>query len=330
MLVDGDDEAKRRREDYLRGLLAALAGLDRAACEPILEAIRRPGQQIGYDASLEEVRSLVEQSITALERHRQQAIRQAAIDPTRLHNVAAAAASLGFSKQTGAFPINAFAVVEIVPDELTTFTLRSLNQEKGAYTTPQMAQPVSNEEDWWGTTMRDQVANIIWRDVLQATPFETLSGLSPEEFWSTIKHAASQIRAAGGDPMLVVSSSMEPSWLNEWRWTEAREGAQRPEDMTVHRDNSSEPGYEFSLNDIRIYRASCYRGEVYMIPRSILERARFHDFGDGLPLRIAFEDDPNDQWRGSIKVDYQHAVKVGNAKAFRIRFAPPKEAPEDN
>jgi hypothetical protein len=330
MLVDGDDETKRRREAYLRGLLAALPGLDRAACEPIFEAIKRPGHQIGYDASLASLRSLVEQSITALETHRQQAIRQAAIDPARLRDVATAAASLGFNKQTGAFPIHAFAHVEIVPDELTTFTLRSLNQEKGAYTAPQLAQPISNEKEWWGTTMRDQVANIIWRDVLQATPFESLSGLSPEEFWSAIKNAALQIRAAGGDPILVISSSMEPSWLNEWRWTEVRLGAQRPDDMTIHRDNSSEPGYEFSLNDIRVYRASCYRGEAYIISQSILERARFHDFGDGLPVSVAFEDDPNDLWRGSLKVDYQHAVKVGNAKAFRIRYAPAKEVREDN
>lgn len=330
MLVDGDDETKRRREDYLRGLLEALPGLGRDACEPIFEAIKRPGYQIEYDAGLAIVRSLVQQSLATLETHREQMIRQVAIDPARLRDIATAAAALGFSKENGAFPIHAFAVVETVPGELTTFTLRALNQEKGAYTGPKMAQPVSNEKEWWSATMRDQVANVIWRDVLQATPFETLTGLSPEEFWNSVKHAASQIRAAGGDPILVISSSMEPAWLNEWRWTETRPGPQRPDDMTIHRENVAELNYEFSLNEIRVYRAACYRGEAYMIPRSLLERARFHDYGDGLPVSVAFEDDPNDLWRGSIKVEYQHAVQLGNAKCFRIRYALDTDAHVDN
>ncbi len=330
MLVDGDDGTKRRREDYLRGLLGALPGLDPAASEPIFNAIRRPGHEIGYDASLAIVRTLVEESITMLETHREQAIRQAVIDPKRLQDVATAAAALGFSKETSAFPIHMFAVVEIVPDELATFTFRSLNQEKGAYTAPRMAQPVSNEREWWSATMRDQVANIIWRDVLRATPFETLSGLSPEEFWNSIKHAASQIRAVGSVPILVISGRMEPVWLNEWCWTESRKGEQRPGDMTIHREKVSEPGYEFSINDIRVYRASCYRGEAYMIPGSLLELARFHDYDDGLPVSVTFEDDTNDLWRGSIKVECQHAVQLGNAKSFRIRYALDNDLQENN
>jgi len=330
MLVDGDDEAKRSREGYLRRLLEALPGLDRATSQPIFEAIRRPGHEKGYDASLATVRNLVEESITTLETHREQAIRQAEIDPKRLQEVATGAAALGFKKETGAFPIHMFAVVEIVPDKLAIFTFRSLNQEKGAYTAQQMAQPASNEMEWWSVTMRDQVANIIWRDVLQATPFETLSGLSPDEFWNSIKHAASQIRAVGNVPILVVSGGMEPAWLNEWRWTLSRRRIQRPSDMTIHRENLSEPGYEFSINDIRVYRASCYRGEAYMIPRSLLELARFHDYGDGLPVSVAFEDDPNDVWRGSIKLEYQHAVQLGNAKSFRIRYALDNDPQEDN
>ncbi len=327
MLVDGNDETTRRRKEYLRALLAALATIDRTACEPILGALLVDGQCIDYEPRLNAVRALLERSIEVLESHRLQAIRVAEIDPARLRDVASAAGKLAFAKQTGAFPIHAFAVVEIVPDQLTTFTLRSLNQEKGAYTTPQMAQPVSNEERWWGETMRDQVANIIWRDVLQATPFATLTGTSPEEFWTAVKNGAATIRAAGGEPILVVSSSMEPQWLNEWRWTELREGAQRPDDLTIHREKTSEPSYEFSLNNIRVYRAACYRGESYLIPRLILERARFHDFGEGSAVEVTFENDATDPWRGSLKVEYQHAVQIGQAQAFRIRYAQPNDAP---
>jgi hypothetical protein len=122
---------------------------------------------------------------------------------------------------------------------------------------------------------------------------------------------------------------MEPQWLNEWRWTELREGAQRPEDLTIRREQLSELGYEFSLNDIRVYRAACYRGESYLIPRSLLERALFHDFGGGVPVDVAFEIDATDSWRGSLRVDYQHAVQIGESQAFRIRHALSHESPGD-
>jgi hypothetical protein len=329
MLVNGDDATKRRREEYLRALLAALATIDRAVADPILVALIADNQTADFEPRLSAVRSLLEKSIEVLETHRLQAIRQADIDPARLREIAVAAAKLAFSKQTGAFPIHLFAVVEIVPDLLTTFTLRSLNQEKGAYTNPPMAHPVSNEERWWSETMRDQVANIIWRDVLQTTPFETLTGTSPDEYWVSVKRGAANIRAVGGEPILIVSSSMEPQWLNEWRWTELREGAQRPEDLTIRREQLSELGYEFSLNDIRVYRAACYRGESYLIPRSLLERALFHDFGGGVPVDVAFEIDATDSWRGSLRVDYQHAVQIGESQAFRIRHALSHESPGD-
>lgn len=330
MLVDGDDVPKRRREDYLRALLTALADIDRVECEPILGALLADPQSTGFETRLAAVRSLLEQSIQVLESHRLQAIRDATIDPERLREVASAAGKLAFSAASGAFPIHLFTTIEIVPEEMKEFTLRSLDQEKGAFSKPQMAQPVSNEESWWGETMRDQVANIIWRDVLQSTAFETLIGISPDEFWSAVKNAANNIRGAGGEPILVISSSMEPRWLHEWRWAELREGYKRPDDLTVHREDVDEPGYEFSLNDIRVYRAACYRGECYLLSRTMFERVRFHDFGDGSPVKVSFENDQSDPWRGTLTVKYQRAVQLGRTQSYRIRHAQSTDGLEED
>ncbi len=330
MLVDGDDVPKRRREDYLRALLKVLADIDRVECEPILGALLGHPQSTGFETRLASVRSLLEQSINVLESHRRQAIRDAEIDPERLREVASAAGKLAFRTATGAFPIHVFSAVEIVPEGLTEFTLRSLDQEKGAFSKPQMAQSVSNEESWWSETMRDQVANIIWRDVLQSTAFEALIGISPDEFWSAVRNAANNIRGAGGEPILVISSSMEPRWLHEWRWAELREGYKRPDDLTVHREDVDEPGYVFSLNDIRVYRAACYRGECYLLSRTMFERVQFHDFGDGSPVKVSFENDQSDPWRGTLTVKYQRAVQLGRTQSYRIRHAQSTDGPEED
>ena len=329
MLVDGDDVPKRRREDYLHALLKALADIDRVECEPILGALLGDPQSTAFETRLAAVRSLLDQSINVLESHRLQAIRDAEIDPERLREVASAAGKLAFRTATGAFPINVFSSVELLPEELTEFTLRSLDQEKGAFSKPQMAQSVSNEESWWSGTMRDQVANVIWRDVLQSTAFETLIGTSPDEFWSAVKNAANNIRGAGGEPILVISSSMEPRWLHEWRWSEFREGYKRPDDLTIHREDVDEPGYEFSLNDIRVYRSACYRGESYILSRTMFERVCFHDFGDGSPVKVAFESDQSDPWRGTLTVKYQRAVQLGRTQSYRIRHTQSTNGPKD-
>lgn len=328
MLIEGNDEGMRRREEYLRGLLTGIDGMDAAVHGPALDGLLPEGQTESFDARRAAVRQLAEQAVAELEAHRLRAIQTAPLDPSRLGEVAAAASQDAFGAATGAFPLHLFEQVHLTTDPLTTFTLRSGNQEKGAYTQPQMAQPVSNERSWWRDVMRDQVGNIVWRDVLNAMPFEAIQGQTPEAFWQAVKSAGDRIRATGGYPILVISSVVEPRWLNDWRWREQAGGVRKPDDLTLNRDpKHTGAGYEFSMNDIPVYRAATFHGEAYVVPRALFTRVRFHDYGHDTPVAVSFEDDPNDSWRGTLKVEYQRDVQLGDGTAFRIVFAS-KEGPD--
>jgi hypothetical protein len=86
----------------------------------------------------------------------------------------------------------------------------------------------------------------------------------------------------------------------------------------MNRDPRQGEDYQFSMNETPVFRGQTFHGEVYLIPRSLLKRARFHDYGDGISVAVRFEDDPNDAWAGTLVAEFQHAVELHNVPAYRI------------
>jgi hypothetical protein len=72
----------------------------------------------------EHVRALLSTLVKELTSHRDDRLRTAEIDPTRLDKIADMAAAAAFSKVSGAFPLPLFQAVEFTPDLLQSFMLR--------------------------------------------------------------------------------------------------------------------------------------------------------------------------------------------------------------
>lgn len=326
MVTAVDDETLRRREDYLRRLSGALADeVTSEAHASMFEVLGSPDAG-SFNDRLYAAQQLVGAALTTLTEHRLRTIQIAPLDPSRLNNVADAAAAQAFRPVR--FPLNHFSAIERTTSALEAFSLRVNNQDKGAFTTPLMAHATSNEERWWRETMLDTVARVVWRDVLQATPFESREGRTPEVFWIAIRDSAAALRSIGQEPVLVVGSTMTPPWLNDWRWREREGRTPKPADLTINRDPNQPDGYEFSMNETPVFRAQTYRGEVYVIPKALLQRVQFHDYDDRRPVAARFENDPADAWRGSIVLEFQRAVELGNLPAFKIIYdSVPLDAP---
>lgn len=327
MVTEVDDETLRRREDYLRSLSGVLA--DAVTTEEhasIFEAVASPVAG-AFIERLEAARQLVGATLTALTDHRLRAIQDAPLDPARLNDVADAAAAQAFEPVR--FPLNMFREIVRTNQPFQVFTLRANNQDKGAFTTPLIAHAISNEERWWRETMVETVSRVIWRDVLDATPFESLDGGTPEAFWHAVRDGSAALRKIGLKPLLVVGSVMTPAWLNDWRWRERGGRTPKPADLTINREEGQPEGYEFSLNETPIFRGQTYRGEAYLVPREMLSRAQFHDYEDGRPVRVRFEDDAVDAWRGTLLVEFQHAVQLENLPAYKIIYdsLPKRDSP---
>lgn len=315
LLTQNDDEALRRRQAYLKTILGAFDEIESGTYGGLLAGL--VGEH-DFDARRGHARQLVEQSIGVLTGHRGQAIIDAQIDQTRLAEVAAAAGSEAFTSNI--FPHHFFTELEPATGALEAFTLNVNGLSKGAYTDPPMEQAVSNEEDWWRNAVSSQVAAVVWWDVVCRAKFQDLEGRTPEEFWSAVRDGSARIREAGHDPLLVVSNTTDPEWLSDWRWPHRADGAIKPTDLIIAREEGQVEGYQFSMNGTPVYEAQTAYGVAYLIPTQLLLRLRYHDFGDGLPVSLRFEPDAKNPWLGSLCATFQRAVELNAVEAYRIRW----------
>lgn len=321
LLTQSDDEALRRRERYLRALLAAFDELDADKHGNLLSELAGQGEEPSFDARRDYARQLVEQSLDILTGRRDQAIVDAQIDPARVGTVAAAAGSEAFAPT--AFPLHLFAEVTPTADVLSDFTLRVNGLSKGAYTDPPMAQAVVNEEEWWRNAVSDRVAAVVWWDVVRNAAFLEVEGRTPDEFWSAVRDGSARIREAGHDPILVIGNRTDPEWLADWRWPHRQGGAPKPADLVITREEGQVESYEFTMNGTPVYQAQTTYGVAYLIPAQLLRRLRYHNYGDGLPVSLSFEADADNPWQGTMSATFQRDVELADKdtyNAYRIRF----------
>jgi hypothetical protein len=179
-----------------------------------------------------------------------------------------------------------------------------------------------NEDDYWRTVMRQQVASIVWDDAYRkiADGAHRVDGKTPETFWIAAREGIDRIRQSGAEPILVVGR-VEPPWLSDWRWTHRSEKTPRPADLAITRETPQGVGYQFSMNGTPVYDGSTYRGEALLFPKAALQKLRFHEYPSALRVAVTFEQDQDDKWGGSLLAEFQRNVEIAQAEAFRIVFA---------
>jgi hypothetical protein len=266
--------------------------------------------------------ALVERAIAFLRTKREARLASAEIDPARLRVLAEAAGSAGFSKATGDFPIPLFETVQFVDAVLKPFTLRLNGVERAAYTTPRMADPVSNEAAWWRETMQERAAFIVLDDVIRAAPTDEIAATSPQDYWHKIRDRSASITEGGSRPVLLVQSEFYPRWLYDWRSGRVdAKSPQRPTDLQYSRQDGEQPAYLFHMNNIAVYRAPVGEKVSYLLPRALFRRLQFTRYADGLPVDVQWVDDANDPAHGTIAATFSREVSLGEGRVLKLRYA---------
>ncbi len=281
-----------------------------------------PPTEDPFEKARNDALSLVECAITFLRTKRDERLAAAEIDRERLRALAEAAGSAGFAKATGDFPIPLFETVELVDALLKPFTLRLNGTERAAYTTPRMADPVSNEIAWWRETMGERAAFIVLDDVIRAAPTEEIAAISAEDYWHKIRDRAAAITANGARPILLVQSEFRPRWLYDWQSGRLdAKSPQRPADLRYSRQEGEPSAYLFHMNTIAVYRAPVGEKVSYLMPAAIFRRLQFTRYGDGLPVDIRWVDDANDPAHGTIAATFSREVTLGEGRVLKVRYA---------
>lgn len=266
--------------------------------------------------------ALVEAAIGFLRSKRDERFSQAVLDPTRIEAVAAAASATGFSKETGDFPLPLFRSIELVDTVLEPFTLRLNEVERGAYTTPRMADPVSNEATWWGETMRERAAFVVLDGVLRKSPTDEIGVASALEFWSQLRERAAAVAAARAVPILLVQSEFRPRWLYDWFADRVSpDTPPRPQDLRMTRQQNPSPAYLFHMNGIAVYRAPVGAKVCYLLPDTLFDRIQFTRYPSGLPVDVRWEDNKDQPLKGTLAATFCRHVSAGDGQVCRMRLA---------
>ncbi len=319
LLTQAEDNALRRMEEYTTSLLSALDELNADQHQPLLSALIDEGDEVSFDDRRDYARQLVEQSRSILTGHRAAAIQNAAIDFARVELAAKAAASKAFAGDD--FPRHLFNKIAPTTEPLNEFTLSLGAVNKGEFTNPPMTQAAFNEEEWWQETMSNQVATVLWSDILRGTQFHEIDGQTPEEFWHAIREGSAKIREKGHDPFLVIDSGNCPEWLSDWQLPDEQGGIVIPKDLIISRDEDQVPSYDYSMNDTPVYSAPTDVGVVYLLSTQLLSSLRFHTFDNELSIYLRFEPDSDNPWLGTMHASFQREVELADLKGYRIRWS---------
>jgi len=318
-----DDDDARRLLDQLKALQTSVNAIERSRDGPVIITLRGTMDDSNFDIWHTAAKALIDACIKTVDLQRDESIRNASIDSARLLHIATAASSMGFAKDSGAFPLGHISDVRFTNESLEPFILSKDNQARGELTTPLMAQPVSNEESWWAETMRDYVGAVVLESFISSAPVEDKHADTPEAWWEAVSSAAELIELAGSKPMVIVASLVDPIWLNDWTWNVPNQGRPpRPHNLKVWRSDSDlGPSYELHLNDIPVFRGHIEPTCSYVIPESLFNRVEFTKYPSGQTVLIEVQDHPsNDPWKTILKATFARRVTIGNGKILRIRF----------
>lgn len=319
LLLPDDDRVRRRLLDHLAALREASAKIDVTHGRAVIATLR--SQDITVRALADRLSATIDLLVRCeaeIQQLRATQIVAAPIDPHRLAQFADGAASTGFAPDTGAFPLAQFQQVLRAPAPLQPFAYR-IRVATGAFTAPLMADPVSNEGEFWGEQICECVGALVLHDAMTARAPTRRRPASAPAYWTAIKAAVADVRAAGQTPMLVRASRSDPDWLADWHY----HAATRPTDMTIVRAATNQAGYDFHLNDVPVYSSEGAGPATWIFGREILEEVAFQSFADGRPVAVTFKVDPTDPWQGELTVALSRRVKLGAGPLWRIQHPTP-------
>jgi hypothetical protein len=262
---------------------------------------------------IESLRDVVESART-------EALSKEPIDQARLDQIARFASSKGFAAATGKFPIQLFARIGHVAEQLEDFVLLRQRVPKGELTRVAMDPRPGGEEQFWADTIALHVGALLLSDVVgNATPHDVAVPDSVT-FWTVLKAEAARFVARKTHPILVLDNIARPEWV--WHWTHGeRESAHpRPDDLTVRRVNGRGDGYICDFNQIEVYVGPVQPGYSLLLAREAFVAAAFREFGPGRYVDVSCDARDDSKVMVDMKLRISRQVEAVDAHLVRLRY----------
>lgn len=170
-------------------------------------------------------------------------------------------------------PLSLFHSFEELRDP-TQREMRSMKVQgwdKGSLTRPQMAQRVSNEDEYLRDIVRQASAFEAVRDLVRNVDSRSQGVATLEEFQREIEAFGREATEAGETPLLLVSSRADPGWLVELARNKRADGS-----AAFRRDarGTDVRSYAGSIGETAVHVAPVARGESILCWHSLFDQLR--------------------------------------------------------
>jgi len=251
-------------------------------------------------------------------------IKKLPISKEKLYKIAEEASAEAFDKSKAKFPVSLFEMVELTTEKLNERKLINNNFPKGALIEPEMDHTHFGE-DWHSGTISPYVYGYLVFDIFEASKlgkaFKNIHITTPQEYVDLITNTANEIRGQGLTPIIVVENFQLPQWIREWSYARWDNTIKIPNDLNIEeKENRQQGDYLFHLNGTPVYEGRALLGGTLVTSQENLKKVRFHQFDNGYPVQISFEESDADPWHGAIIYTWEREVVLGNMATYFITY----------
>jgi len=249
------------------------------------------------------------------------AVASAQVSTQRLNEIEEAASELGFSKDTGEFPLQIFSSITCEESPQEPFTLIFSKLRKGEFTDVEMAQRAVNELEYYAKTIANHVGMLLLSDVIRKSKIREVFAPDATAYWLALKAEAKTLKELGLTPLLVLDNPTRPDWVWEWEHPSQDNEYPRPLDLVVRREKQERgDGYIADFNDIQVFSGAIAPGESLLLARETFASVTFKKYRDKVFVKADTTEVEGAGTLVDLRLTYERNVRVEYNQIVRIRY----------
>ena len=257
-----------------------------------------------------------------LDQAHQEAIQTVEIDSNRLQDIEKWASSEAFSSKTSKFPLGLFHKISHEQSPKSPYYLTIQRMNKGEFTSPLLAQPVSNEEEWFARSIQEYVASYVLTSALSKLEIREIPTTTPESYWMQFKTFVDEARAKKLTPVLLLENPTIPGWVWDWQHSSYDDTITSvPPDLTITRENLlDDDSYQCSFNEVPVFSTHIQPGSSLLVVKESFCEVSFTEINPGIFVKVTTTDIDENPELIDLVLSWQTEINIIDHPAVRLVY----------
>jgi len=325
--VRQDDEKLRELQDDLQQWKERLNSADFGQYRGVFECVKVGRGGPSFEQATLSACAGIDEVLTKVATIRMEQLQDLPVSQTRLEEVGRWASAVGFSKDSGAFPLPLFGVVSSSNERFQSRSLVLKGVAKGEYTEPQMGQRAVNEEEFFERLLCDHVVASVLNEVVGRLTPQQQNGSSAEVYWEQVKRYDENARRKNRRSILLVENRTVPEWVYNWTNVYQQHDAEIPSDMKAwHDPQLMSDSYLGNLNEVAVYVAPLPPGASVLLTVESLQSVSFSRLENGSFVFVESMPIEGQPTIIDLKLTWCFEVQIDPYTAIKLIYGGPRSA----